>query len=119
MTDDIPFALGAIADFCETAGVDDIRLIQCDTVITSDDTLSPAELAEYRVSGYGGSDLSPALRGLAEDPRVTAAVVITDGDVAYPHEPVPYAVLWALPRASASFQPSYGRVIVMQREDAP
>ena len=46
--------------------------------------------------------------------RVTAAVVITDGDITYPSDPVPFAVLWALPRPSTTFQPPYGRVIVMQ-----
>jgi len=119
MSDDIPGALGAIADFCEAAGVDDIRVIQCDTAVTSDETLSPAELAEYEVSGYGGSNLTPALQVLAEDPRVTAAVVITDGDIEYPGEAPPYALLWALPRESTSFQPPYGRVIVMRKEDSP
>jgi predicted metal-dependent peptidase len=119
MSDDVPFALGAIADFCEAVGVDDIRVVQCDTVVTSDEILSPAELADYRVSGYGGSDLTPALHALGDDPRVTAAVVITDGDISYPSDAVPYAVLWALPREHASFQPPYGRVIVMQRGDTP
>jgi predicted metal-dependent peptidase len=119
MSGDIPFALGAIADFCDATGVDDIRLVQCDTVVTSDEMLSPGELSEYQVSGYGGSDLTPAMLALAEDHRVTAAVVITDGDIGYPSEAVPYAVLWALPRNSASFQPPYGRVITMHREDAP
>jgi predicted metal-dependent peptidase len=119
MSDEIPFALGAIADFCDVTGVDKIRLVQCDTVVTSDEVLSPSELADYQVSGYGGSDLTPALLALVEDPRVTAAVVITDGDIAYPSEPVPYAVLWALPRRGTTFQPSYGRVITMDREDAP
>ena len=118
MSDDIPSALGAIADFCETAGVDEIRVIQCDTAVTSDDTLSPGELAEYEVSGYGGSDLTPALHALAADPRVTAAIVITDGEIAYPGEPAPYAVLWALPRANPTFQPPYGRIVVMQEENA-
>ena len=28
---------------------------------------------------------------LADDPRVTAAIVITDGDITYPAEPMPYA----------------------------
>ena len=119
MGDEIPFALGAIADFCEVAGVDDVRLVQCDTVVTADEMLSPSELADYQVSGYGGSDLTPALLALAEDPRVTAAVVITDGDISYPSEAVPYAVLWALPHSSPSFQPAYGRVITMHPEDAP
>jgi predicted metal-dependent peptidase len=116
MSDEVPFALGAIADFCEAAGVDEIRLIQCDTTVTADETLSPAELAEYEISGYGGSDLSPAIHALAEDPRVTAAVVITDGEISYPNDPAPYAVLWALPRASAGFNPPYGRIVIMQRE---
>ena len=117
MSEEIPLALGAIADFCDATGVDEIRLLQCDTVVTSDEVLSPSELADYRISGYGGSDLTPALLTLAEDPRVTAAVVITDGDIGYPREPVPYAVLWALPRSSASFQPPYGRVIAMHPEN--
>jgi predicted metal-dependent peptidase len=118
MSDEIPFALGAIADFCDLAGVDEIRVVQCDTVVTSDEVLSPSELAEYQVSGYGGSDLTPALLTLAEDPRVTTAIVITDGEIGFPSEPVPYAVLWVLPRSQAAFQPSYGRVITMQRGDA-
>ena len=118
MSGEIPFALGAIADFCDVAGVDEIRLVQCDTLVTSDEMLSPSELADYQVSGYGGSDLTPALLALAEDPRVTAAVVITDGDIGYPSEAVPYAVLWALPRSKPAFQPRYGRVITMHPEDA-
>ena len=119
MSDEIPLALGAIADFCDATGVDEIRLVQCDTVVTSDEVLSPSELADYRVSGYGGSDLTPALLTLTEDSRVTAAVVITDGDIGYPSESVPYAVLWVLPRSTASFQPLYGRVITMHRENEP
>jgi predicted metal-dependent peptidase len=118
MSDEIPFALGAIADFCDVTGVDEIRLVQCDTVVTLDEVLSPSELADYQVSGYGGSDLTPALMALAEDPLVTAAVVITDGDINYPSEPVPYAVLWALPQSRTTFQPGYGRVITMHRENA-
>jgi hypothetical protein len=49
---------------------------------------------------------------LADDPLVRAAVIITDGDIAYPAEPMPYDVLWVLPRA-APFNPPYGRVIAM------
>jgi predicted metal-dependent peptidase len=118
MTGEIPFALGAIADFCEATGIDEIRLVQCDTAVTSDERLSAGELAEYQVRGYGGSDLTAAFLALADDPRVNAAVVITDGDIAYPATPVPYAVLWAVPGTTTAFAPPYGRVVTMPREDA-
>lgn len=118
MTSEIPAALGAIADFCEAAGIDEVRVVQCDTVVTSDEMLSPGELAEYEVRGYGGSDLTPALDALAEDPRVTAVIVITDGDISFRTESPPYAVLWALPGASSTFAPPYGRVVLMGAADA-
>ena len=115
MSEEIPRALGAIADFCDAAAVDDIRLVQCDTQVTADEVLTPSALAAYEVSGYGGSDLTPAMLALADDPRVTAAIVITDGDITYPAEPMPYAVLWILPpHAQGGFAPPYGRVVTMQ-----
>lgn len=112
MTDEIPLALGAIADFCDGAGVDQVRIVQCDAAVTSDETVSPDDLSTYAVHGFGGSDLSPAMMMLADDPMVRAAVVVTDGEIAFPAEPVPYDVLWVLPRAAA-FSPPYGRVIAM------
>jgi predicted metal-dependent peptidase len=115
MTNEIPSILGAIADFCEIAGVDDIRLVQCDTAVTGDEVLSSSELAEYNVRGYGGSDLTPAMVRLADDGRVQAAVIITDGDIQFPPEAMPYAVLWAVPGETTSFAPPYGRVITMPR----
>jgi predicted metal-dependent peptidase len=115
MTDEIPNALGAIGDFCEQAAVDDIRLIQCDAAVTADDVLSPQELASFQVSGFGGSDLTPAMRALAEDARVTAAIIVTDGDIAYPPEEMPYAVLWVISaNAYTPFRPPYGHAIKMQ-----
>ncbi len=115
MIGEIPAALGAIADFCEATGIDDIRVIQCDTAVTGDEMLSPTELAEYDIRGFGGSDLTPAMLSLSEDPRVTAAIIITDGDISYPPDPMPYAVLWAIPGESTTFSPPYGRVITMQK----
>jgi predicted metal-dependent peptidase len=115
MDTEIPRALGAIADFCDASGVDEIRLLQCDADVTGDDRLSPSELTRFQVSGYGGSDLSPALERLAADPQVKAAAVITDGDIAFPEEPLPYDVLWILtPSGAMTFRPRYGRVVVMQ-----
>jgi predicted metal-dependent peptidase len=116
MSEEISPALGAIADFCEQVSVDEIRLMQCDAAVTNDETLSPQALADYQVSGFGGSDLSPALRALAEDERVTAALVITDGDISYPPEEMPYAVLWVVtPGTYTNFNPPYGQVVRMQQ----
>jgi predicted metal-dependent peptidase len=113
MTDAIPPALGAIGSFCEALGVDEVRLLQCDADISADDRLRPAELSAYRIRGFGGSDLSPALRRLADDSAVQAAVVITDGDIEYPKEPMPYEVLWVLPAGPGDFAPPYGKVVAM------
>jgi predicted metal-dependent peptidase len=113
MADEIPRALGAIADFCEAVAVDQIRLLQCDVAVTSDEQLSPTELAQYPVTGYGGSDLTPAMALLAADPQVRAVAIITDGEIQYPPDPMPYAVLWVVPPGSSAFHPSYGRVVTM------
>ncbi len=115
MSDEIPRVLGAVADFCDALAVDDIRLVQCDTTVTSDEMLSPGELADYQVRGYGGSDLTPAMLMLADDPNVTACLVITDGDIGYPPQEMPYNTLWVLPASGNSrFRPLYGQVLTMQ-----
>jgi predicted metal-dependent peptidase len=115
MAEEIPRALGAIADFCESVAVDQIRVLQCDVSVTSDETLSPMELTDYTVTGYGGSDLTPAMERLAADPQTRAAAIITDGEIQFPPEPMPYAVLWVLPPGrAAAFHPGYGRVVEME-----
>ena len=117
MLEEMPRALGAIADFCEAAAVDQVRLLQCDVSVTSDEILSPTELAQCQVAGFGGSNLTPAMELLAADPQVRAAAIITDGDIEFPAEPMSYAVLWVLPPArSAGFAPGYGRIVVMDGE---
>ncbi len=40
---------------------------------------------------------------------------LTDGDIEYPHEDMPYRVLWVLP-ARGGFSPPYGVVIGMEGE---
>ena len=114
MTEAIPHALGAIGTFCNAVAIDRIRLLQCDVSVTSDELLSPEELTEFTITGYGGSDLTPAMERLAADPHVRAVAIITDGDIAFPAEPMPYEVLWVLPPGhSASFHPTYGRIVEM------
>jgi predicted metal-dependent peptidase len=112
MTEAIPTALGAVGDFCDSAGVDQVRIVQCDTAVTSDVTLSPDELTSFDVSGFGGSDLTAAMTRLGGDPQVTAVVIVTDGDIAFPAAPPPFQVLWVLPQMS-NFNPPYGRVLTM------
>ena len=115
MADEIPRALGAIASFCDAVGVDRVRLLQCDVAVTSDERLAPEELAQYTITGYGGSDLTPAMERLAADPHVRATAIITDGDVQFPADPMPYEVLWVLPQVpSAAFSPRYGRLVIME-----
>jgi predicted metal-dependent peptidase len=115
MTDEIPRALGTLGEFCEAVGVDRVRLVQCDAAVTSDEMLDPQELAERRIEGYGGSDLSAAMHHLAADQHVRAVVVLTDGEIAYPAEPMPYELLWLVPaRFRAAFTPPYGRVVSME-----
>src|SRR5262249_19838565 len=95
--------------------VEQIRLVQCDTAVTSDVLLDPAAAVTHPISGYGGSDLSPALLHLADDASVRAVGVLTDGDINYPAEEMPYDVLWILPAGGlAAFRPPYGLVIHMQ-----
>jgi predicted metal-dependent peptidase len=52
---------------------------------------------------------------LAEDPEVSVAIVLTDGEIDYPEHAVPYNVLWVLPawKNPEEFSPRYGKVIAM------
>ena len=112
MTDVLPRALGAIAAFCEAANVAVVHVVQCDIEVTHDDWLDPAELARYRVAGFGGSDMTPGMVRLADDPEVTSALVLTDGYIAFPADEPPYRVLWGLlGEARDDFDPPYGEVV--------
>jgi hypothetical protein len=119
MTSDIAHALGSIMSFGRGANLETVRIVQCDTSVTSDEIVSIDDLATYRVSGYGGSDMTPAMLHLAGDPETTAVVVITDGGIEYPHEPMPYEVLWVRYQDYYDdFHPEYGHVIHARSDDA-
>lgn len=104
-------ALGIIADFGEANGVTDVHILQCDVMVTIDEWVEIENLSSYRISGFGGSDMSPAMLYLASDPEVTAIVVITDGDICYPAELADVSVLWALTSGGDRFKPAYGNVV--------
>jgi predicted metal-dependent peptidase len=111
MVDTLPRILGLLASFCESAGVDQVHIMQCDVGVTSDEWLDPAELMSYKVTGFGGSDMSPAMNELADDPEVNAVLVLTDGYIDYPREEPPYNVLWGLVDGDPNFTPLYGTVV--------
>lgn len=87
-----------------------VRIVQCDTAVTSDDLVAIEELATFRVEGFGGSDMSAALQHLAADSETTAAVVITDGIIAYPDGPLLFDVLWVI-YGHKHCNPPYGHVL--------
>jgi len=113
MVSELPRLLGWIGSFCEAVNVSTVHMLQCDVRVTVDEFVPPEELFRYRIAGYGGSDMSPGLLRLAEDPEVEAALVLTDGYINYPDQPVPYRVLWVLSGSdvTGSFEPSYGHVL--------
>jgi predicted metal-dependent peptidase len=117
MANVLPRVLGVIASFCDGAGVSEAHILQCDVEVTRDEWLEPARLAEYEVAGFGGSDMTPALARLADDPEVSAALVLTDGYISYPAAEPPFRVLWAVVRSpdgyDAAFRPPYGEVLFL------
>ncbi len=113
MVEDLQLALGLIGTFCEHNNIEQVHILQCDYDVTVDEWLMVEELQAYTVRGFGGSDMSPALLRLSEDPTVEAAIVITDGYIEYPQEPLPFQVLWTIVDGWAydDFTPPYGTVL--------
>ena len=111
MINTLPRILGLLASFCEGAGVNQVHIMQCDVGVTADEWIDPAELTSYKITGFGGSDMSPAMDELSDDPEVNAVLVLTDGYVSYPNEEPPYSVLWGLVDGYTTFNPAYGTVV--------
>lgn len=96
MTSSLRSALGAIDQFCQNNNVETVHILQCDVGVTADEWLEVGTLENFQAKGFGGSDMSPAMMRLAEDPDVTAVIVLTDGYISYPYEEPPYETLWAI-----------------------
>ncbi len=117
MEEDLPAIFGMIQSFGKTSGVRAVRIIQCDAEVTGDDIVDIDDLASFKVKGFGGSDMSPGLLRLADDPTVEAAMVITDGYIDYPpEEQVPFEVLWCIicygdDTVPTWFEPGYGSIV--------
>jgi predicted metal-dependent peptidase len=115
MSHELAMLLGDIGSFCESAGVDAVRVLQCDAAVTSDELVHPDALASFPITGFGGSDMSPALDLLATEPEVESVIVLTDGYISYPDRAPPFAVLWVLTGDTSNFTPTYGQVIAAAR----
>ena len=114
--------LGAVASVATAEGIDEVRLMQADAEVTSDERLFAAELLfrEVKMTGRGGTDFSPALLRLAHEAKRNVqrftAVYLTDLDGRFP---APDAVrlldvLWIV-RHKTERVPPFGRVIEMRR----
>ena len=114
MWEELAKVLGIVAGFCESMGIGQVRILQCSNGLEVDELVGVDALGNYRMRGGGGSDMRPGFYQLAADPNVEAAIVITDGMIHYPAEPMPYAVLWTLIGPYEAFAPAYGRVIRVQ-----
>jgi predicted metal-dependent peptidase len=111
MLNTLPHILGLLAAFCEASNVTDIHILQCDVGVTADEWIDPSQLRQYRITGFGGSDMSPAMQELDQDDEVNAVLVLTDGYIDFPHEEPHYSVLWGLVSGTPYFEPPYGTVI--------
>lgn len=110
MTSSLRSALGAIDNFCQNNNVETIHILQCDIGVTADEWLEVGSLENFHAKGFGGSDMTPAMMKLAEDPDVTAVIVLTDGYIDYPQKEPPYETLWAIvDRGNTNFK--YGIAI--------
>jgi hypothetical protein len=116
-TDSLNFVLGVIKRFATESGIEWMRIIQADTRINRDEILEVAQHTEINISGFGGSDFVDAMHHLAEDPGIKALIVITDGYIRLPDEPMPYDVLWCFTDDHRDHfgwnEPQYGKTVYM------
>jgi predicted metal-dependent peptidase len=86
----LAMALGAVASAATAEGVDEVRLVQADSEITSDEIVSAADLLVRKIAikGRGGTSFAPALLRLAGEAEKTGerftAVYLTDLDGTFP-----------------------------------
>jgi predicted metal-dependent peptidase len=112
--------LGAVASAATAEGLEEVRLMQADSEITSDEIMTPAELLTERVAirGRGGTSFVPALSRLIEEARRKverfSVVYLTDLEGMLPRSRDAKAldVLWVVPRKPRR-RPPFGTVVQM------
>jgi hypothetical protein len=76
----------------------EVRLLQCDAAVASDETFDdtrPLAVPAMKVRGWGGTSFHPVFERLSRNPP-QALVFLTDGFGHAPRAPPPYPVLWLL-----------------------
>jgi predicted metal-dependent peptidase len=114
--------LGAIAAAATAEGLEEVRLMQADSEVTSDQLMTPAELLTQQVSirGRGGTSFIPALGLLIEEARRKverfSVVYLTDLEGMLPRSRDAKAidVLWVVPRKPRR-KPPFGTVVQIGR----
>jgi predicted metal-dependent peptidase len=112
-------ALGSICAAATAEGIDEVRLMQADAAVTSDEMVSPAELLMRKIAikGRGGTSFAPALEKLAGEARRAVqrftAVYVTDLDGTFPDKRTVRGleVLWVSPIQRPV---PFGRVLRME-----
>ncbi len=113
--------LGALAASATAEGFDEIRLLQADAEVTSDVTVSAAELyfQPIVITGRGGTHYGPALQALARESKELGerfmVVYLTDLDGRFPSAAglSHLTVLWVVPHEVRE-APPFGEVIVVR-----
>jgi predicted metal-dependent peptidase len=112
--------IGAVAAAAAVEGIEQLRLMQADSEIVSDQVISPAELLTEKVAirGRGGTSFIPALTRLIEEARGQverfSVVYLTDLEGMLPRsrDARSLDVLWVVPRKPRR-KPPFGTVVEM------
>jgi predicted metal-dependent peptidase len=116
----LPRFLGAVASAAAAEGIEEVRLMQADAEVTSDEMRTPAELLteNIEIRGRGGTSFVPALSRLIEESRRKverfSVVYLTDLEGMLPRtrDARCLDVLWVVPRKPRR-QPPFGTVVEM------
>jgi predicted metal-dependent peptidase len=113
--------LGAVAAAAAAEGIEEVRLMQADAEVTSDEVVTAAELSTEPVTvrGRGGTSFVPALTRLIEESRRKverfSVVYLTDLEGMLPRsrDARTLDVLWVVPRRPRK-KPPFGTVVEMR-----
>jgi predicted metal-dependent peptidase len=106
----LPKFMGELVSLLETFGRYEMRLIQCDAAVQSDevyDETNPFPIddpSSFKWSGFGGTSFCPVFKYIEENAyECTMLIYLTDGIGDAPKDPPPYPVLWILSKDGANY----------------